>query len=151
MFYLRFIKAMTLTCSSFVHYSWKNLFLQSILKCAERSSSLKMNTDLWLQITISTFWEGNLSTSRDCFLQENTCVGVSFNSEYCEIFKSTYFEEHLQTAASENVFMKLRKIKIYSQEVLKNRFFQHKYQKFIIGISWLVPMKFVFTYNISLV
>ena len=26
-----------------------------------------------------------------------------FNFEYCEIFKSTYFEEHLQTAASENV------------------------------------------------
>ena len=34
-----------------------------------------------------------------------------FNSEYCEIFKSTYFEEHLRTAASENMFMKLRKIK----------------------------------------
>ena len=37
-----------------------------------------------------------------------------FNSEYCEIFKSTYFEERLRTAASENVFMKLWKIKIYS-------------------------------------
>ena len=37
-----------------------------------------------------------------------------FNSEYREIFKSTYFEEHLRTAASENVFMKLRKIKDYS-------------------------------------
>ena len=35
-----------------------------------------------------------------------------FNSEYCEIFKSTHFEEHLRTAASENVFVKLRKIKI---------------------------------------
>ena len=34
-----------------------------------------------------------------------------FNSEYYEIFKSTYFEEHLRTAASENVFMKLRKDK----------------------------------------
>ena len=34
------------------------------------------------------------------------------SSEYCEIFKSTYFEEHLGTAASENVLMKLRKIKI---------------------------------------
>ena len=32
-----------------------------------------------------------------------------FNSEYCENFKSTYFEEHLRTAASENVFIKLRK------------------------------------------
>ena len=31
-----------------------------------------------------------------------------FNSEYCEFFyKSTYFEEHLQTAASENVFIKI--------------------------------------------
>ena len=49
-----------------------------------------------------------------CFLQENTCVGV-FNSEYCKIFKSTYFEEHLHTAASENVFIKLRKIKIYKE------------------------------------
>ena len=34
-----------------------------------------------------------------------------FNSDYYEIFKSTYFEEHLRTAASENVFMKLRKDK----------------------------------------
>ena len=30
------------------------------------------------------------------------------------MFKNTYFEEHLQTAASENVFMKLRKIENYS-------------------------------------
>ena len=37
-----------------------------------------------------------------------------FNSEYCKIFKSTYFEEHLRIAASEKVFMKMRKIKIYS-------------------------------------
>ena len=37
-----------------------------------------------------------------------------FNSEYCKILESTYFEEHLQTAASEYVFMKLRKIKVYS-------------------------------------
>ena len=29
-----------------------------------------------------------------------------FNSKYCEIFKSSYFEEHLRTAASEDVFMK---------------------------------------------
>ena len=38
-----------------------------------------------------------------------------FNSEYCKIFESTYFEEHLRPAASENVFMKLRKIKIYKE------------------------------------
>ena len=41
-----------------------------------------------------------------------------FNSEYCEIFKNTYFEEYLRMAASEIVLMKLRKIKIYSQGVL---------------------------------
>ena len=38
-----------------------------------------------------------------------------FNSKYCKVFKSTYFEEHLRTVASENVFMKLRKIKIYKE------------------------------------
>ena len=36
-----------------------------------------------------------------------------FNSEYCRIFKTAYFKEHLGTAASESVFMKLRKITIY--------------------------------------
>ena len=30
-----------------------------------------------------------------------------FNSEYCKIFQSPYFEEHLQMAASENVFIKI--------------------------------------------
>ena len=39
--------------------------------------------------------------------QETPVLEPLFNSEYCEIFKSTYFEEHLRTAASENVFMKL--------------------------------------------
>ena len=41
-----------------------------------------------------------------------------FNSEHCGIFNSTYFEEHLRTAASENLFMKLRKTKNHSQEIL---------------------------------
>ena len=44
-----------------------------------------------------------------------------FNSNYCEIFKSSYFEEHLRTAASENVFMKLyditEKIKLVYKEI----------------------------------
>ena len=53
-------------------------------------------------------------TSRGCVLQENTCVEPLFNSEYYEIFKRIYFEEHLRTAASENVFMKQRKIETYS-------------------------------------
>ena len=38
-----------------------------------------------------------------------------FNSEFCEISKSTYFEEHLRTTASENLFMKLTKIRIYNE------------------------------------
>ena len=41
-----------------------------------------------------------------------------FNSEYCEIFKRTYSEEHLWTAASENVIMKLRTIKNCLWEIL---------------------------------
>ena len=32
-----------------------------------------------------------------------------FSCEVCETFKSTYFEKHLRTAASENVLMKLKK------------------------------------------
>ena len=36
-----------------------------------------------------------------------------FSSECGKIFKTTYFEQHLHVAASENVFMKLIKIKIY--------------------------------------
>ena len=33
--------------------------------------------------------------------------GPLFNFDYCEIFQNTYFEEHVQTAASENVFIKI--------------------------------------------
>ena len=47
-----------------------------------------------------------------------------FDSEYCEISKSTYFEE-LRTTAPENVFMKLRILTLYE----KYRIFQHQYQK----------------------
>ena len=32
-----------------------------------------------------------------------------FNSEYCKIFKSTFFAKHFRTAASENVFVKFQK------------------------------------------
>ena len=32
------------------------------------------------------------------------------NSEYCKVFDNTYFEEHLQTAASENVFIFIKRI-----------------------------------------
>ena len=51
-----------------------------------------------------------------------------FNSEYCKIFKAIYFEENLRMDASEDVFMKLRKI-ISFNFTLKSRFFKHRYQK----------------------
>ena len=50
-----------------------------------------------------------------------------FHSEYCEIFQTIYFEEHLQTAASENALIKLF-IKRFNF-TFKKRFFQHQYQK----------------------
>ena len=43
-------------------------------------------------------------------LRETIVLEYLFNSEYCEVFESTYFEEHLRTTASEYVVMKLRKI-----------------------------------------
>ena len=66
-----------------------------------------------------------LAGKKEHFFKEDLLVAASysktsvleslFNSEYCENFKSTHFEEHLRTAASENVFVKLRKIKIYKE------------------------------------
>ena len=53
-----------------------------------------------------------------------------FNSDYYQIFKGTYYEEHLRTTASENVFMKLQEINIYKEfhSTLKKKFFQHQKQ-----------------------
>ena len=56
-----------------------------------------------------------------------------FNSERCETFNSTYFQEHLRTAASENMFMKLRKTKNCSKEILT-------LVKMFAFISWLVSI-----------
>ena len=66
-----------------------------------------------------------------------------FNSEYCEILKSTYFEEHLRTAASKNVFIK-KIVKLFIRSfkcTLKNRLFRYQNQKQVkmfVFISWLV-------------
>ena len=46
--------------------------------------------------------------------RETPVLAPLFNSEYCQIFTGIFFEEHLRTASSENVLMKVRKIKIYS-------------------------------------
>ena len=53
-----------------------------------------------------------------------------FNFDYYQNFKSTYYEEHLRTTASENVFMKLREINIYKEfdSTLKKKFFQNQKQ-----------------------
>ena len=65
-----------------------------------------------------------------------------FNSEYCEIFKSAYFVEHLQTNASENVFMKLILPQVSSAWMSETSLW-------IVFHDWF-PVKFLFTYNISL-
>ena len=46
-------------------------------------------------------------TPSGCFLQETPVLESLFNYKYCEIFQSTYFEEHLPTTASENVFTQI--------------------------------------------
>ena len=119
---------MTLNCYSFVYYSYKSLFLLNVLKCTLEMNILK---------SINTL---TLACKKEHLLKEDLLVASSyrkapvleslFNSEYCEIFQSTYFEEHLHSAASDNVFMKLRNFKFISFNfTLKNRFFQHQYQK----------------------
>ena len=55
-----------------------------------------------------------------------------FSSEYCEIYKSTYFEEHMRTAVSANGFTKLRIIENHSQ---RNFNFTLKKQGFSASIS----------------
>ena len=52
--------------------------------------------------------------ARSSHLRCSIKKAVVLNSACCETFKSAYFEKDLRTAATENVFMKLRKIKNYS-------------------------------------
>ena len=56
-----------------------------------------------------------------------------FNSEHCKVFNSTYYEKHLWMTASENVFIKLRKTKNYSSEILT-------LVKMFVFISWLASI-----------
>ena len=72
------------------------------------------------------------------YSQKNISVGDLFHSEYCKIYKSTYFKEHLRTATSENVLMKLRKVKNYSIKGTTNYFILKEQVKM-----------FVFAYNVS--
>ena len=64
---------------------------------------------LWYSIK-SCFFQ-NLQYLQD--KQETPVLESLFNSEYCETFKSTLFEEHWWTTASANVYKKLRNIQIF--------------------------------------
>ena len=88
----------------------KKLFIKSLSQYFEKEIYQYVNIILRKRTPFS-----KKTPPSGCFLLENTCVEVSFSSEYWEISKSTYFQENLPTAASENVFMKLRKIKIYKE------------------------------------
>ena len=57
------------------------------------------------------FYKNAVVKNAVAIFTETSLFESLFNSKYCEIFKSTYFEEHARTAASESVLMKLRKIK----------------------------------------
>ena len=70
---------------------------------------------------------------------QNSTSKSLFNLKYCEILKSTYFEEHLRTAASENVFMKLRKNKDCSSGIFN--FILRKEVKIFVFISWKKQVK----------
>ena len=70
------------------------------------------------------------------FFQENTCVGVSLikfvkTCKISDIFKSTYFEEHLQTTAS--VLNKIAgpKVSNFIKKRLQHRCFLVKFAKFL--------------------
>ena len=77
-----------------------------------------------------------------------------FNSEYYEIFKSTYFEEHLQTLTSENVFMRIihkeiwlsiKETTVFSTSISETS--ENVCFYFMIGFPWSL---YSFTCNISL-
>ena len=70
-----------------------------------------------------------------------------FNSEYCKIFKSTYFEKHLQTAASENLFMKLRKKRLF----IRNFYIHIIETSENVFISWKKQVKFFFSVFLFLI
>ena len=61
----------------------------------------------------------NSSTSTRIRLQKETST-QAFSFEYCEIFKNTYFEEHLRTAASASTTL-------HSQMLSKIQFALSKY------------------------
>ena len=85
-------------------FQWLLLTFNS---CFHRSSGQKQ---VWLSAINTRFsWKKYLltrksrSSQRSCFVKEGMQRSAQvFRSEYCEIFKNTYFEKRLWTAASEN-------------------------------------------------
>ena len=54
-------------------------------------------------ILTSAFFSEHLLVA--AFYRKTPVLQPLFKSEHCQIFKSTFLEEHLRTAASENMFM----------------------------------------------
>ena len=49
---------------------------------------------------------------------------ITFSREYCKIFKNTYFEEHLRTAASDSGSLSARQLGTINKKVPALRFFK---------------------------
>ena len=124
----------------------KRLLLEVFYKKAFLKNFAIFTGRKWL--VISVLWK-NLSICHYHVAASYTKTPVLkslFNSEYCEIFQSTHFEEHLQTAASENVFIKI--IHKENKFMLKNPDFfniniRSKWRCLFLFHDWF-PVKFEF-------
>ena len=65
------------------------------------------------------------------------------------MFESNYFEKHLRSVASKNVFIKLRKVKIVNKGFNSSLKTYFSLFSFLLSHDWF-PSQFVFIYNISL-
>ena len=80
-------------------------------------------------------------------LFRNCLTNYRFSGWFLIVYKKkVYFEEHLQTAASENMFMKLRNIKV-SHQVSSTSISE---TSLWMVFHHLFSMKFIFTYKSSL-
>ena len=74
-----------------------------------------------------------------------------FNSQYCEIFQSIYFEEHLQMAAFENVFRFIKRINFTLKNPIFSTSLSETNKNACFYFMIVFPLSFYsFTYNISL-
>ena len=92
----------------------KRLEKEKLLGCHNKGISLTVEIHAFAKWLFNYFYKKSRSRTgvvlkAVLFTGKNLYWSLFFNSEYCEICKSTYFEAHLRTATSENVFMKLRK------------------------------------------